>query len=152
MDPVSVVGVIGASIGVAKLIADCSVSLASFVKHAPHVADAVKDLSSELQGLQGALSAVGTSLERFRSLRGMAEDSEAIRDVLDTSINYCKLAAVKLDIILSPLQRRASGTGALRRAVAQVQLNMDMQDIRDLRSQAQAHKLDILTSLQVLTM
>ena len=152
MDPASIFALIAASTGLVKQLAEVAIGLRAFIKHAPKVQQSVTALVDEVEGLQHALDATTVSLKQPIFEQPATQDSELIWTMLESSVEKCKVVAMQIEVYVAPIKKGSFNVGIIRKAVAQMQLDMDAQDIRDLRAQAQSHKLNILTSLQLLTL
>lgn len=149
MDPISIVGFVGAS---AKVAFDVGKNLYQFVQATKETDVTVKGLFAEVDGVANSLSALVNAFNTpaVRNLQISARDGKD-RDLwqsITASVKDCRRTLRRLQQLIS--ESRPPASNLLQQWVRQFKLDLSTDDINALRNQLQTHKTSLHTSLLML--
>jgi len=152
MDPFSVVAFVGAT---SKVVYSLSTALYTFIDSAKTVDKSLQALHGEVRGLYDVLETVDSTLKASVIIRTkeIAPLASGVWRSIEEVVNDSHRTATALQTaIFRSLGDEDSASNAFRRTVKQIQLNINADDIRNIRSRIQTHSSNLQLALQSATL
>jgi multidrug efflux pump subunit AcrB len=149
MDPLSIIGTVGA---ISQMVYQVSTTLYMFIQAAKNVDQSVKSLYAEIDALYRVLDAISSSLAdpMIRSAMAGAQDSSKLWSSFDGSLMDCRQTAQSLDDILKNVKGKSTSRNPFKQSIRQIKLNLNEDDIKNIRSQIQTHNMNLQMALQTI--
>ena len=136
MDPVSIAGLVGPTL---KTLYTVTTTLYTFITSAKQVDKSLENLQVDVRGLTRVLE----DIETF--LKDVVPGTEGAWDPIYNAIHDTRRTIKDLEKILDRLGLPSEVTNAYKKAVKQVQLNLNSDDINNIRSRIQWHSTVLRT-------
>ena len=149
MDPISIITTVGA---VSHAVYQVSTTLYTFIQATKNVDQSVKSLYAEVDGLYRVLDAISSSLKdpTIRSTTATAQDSSKLWSSFDGSLSDCRETALALDDILKSVKGVSTRRNIFKLSIRQMKLNLNEDDIKNIRSQIHTHNMNLQMALQTI--
>ena len=146
MDPVAIISTIGAT---SHIVQSVSTTLYSFISSAKVVDQSLEALHVEVNGLHGVLAIIEKTLKT--SVIAQAKEAAALADGIWASIDHaiedCQRTVTALQSIVQGLG--SSPSASYKKVIKQIQLNLNTEDIRNVKVRVQTHSSILQLTLQM---
>lgn len=146
MDPITVISTVGAT---SQIVQSVSTTLYSFISSAKVADQFLEALHVEVKGLHGVLDTVENTLRG--SVIAEAKEAAALADGIWASIDHatedCQRTVTVLHNIVQGLGD--SPSTSYKKVIKQIQLNLNAEDIRNVKARVQTHSFMLQLTLQM---
>ena len=146
MDPIAVIGTVGAT---AQIVQSVSTTLYSFISSAKVTDQSLEALHVEVKSLHGVLGTVESTLKG--SVIAQAKEATDLADGIWASIDHaaedCQRTVIVLQNIVQSLGN--SPSTSYKKVIKQIQLNLNAEDIRNVKARVQTHSFILQLTLQM---
>ena len=146
MDPVAIISTVGAT---SQIVQSVSTTLYSFISSVKVVDQSLEALHVEVNGLHGVLDTIENTLKT--SVIAQAKEAAALADGIWASIDHaiedCQRTVTVLQNIVQSLGN--SPSTSYKKVVKQIQLNLNAEDIRNVKARVQTHSFILQLTLQM---
>jgi hypothetical protein len=151
MEPLSIIGAVTSLIKTASIV---SITLHTFVNETRNVDQTVKDLATEVAGLNSALKEVEAVLQSptvaTAEKSGSADDNQQLWQTVYGALEECQVTVVRIDSALDGVRKKRSNWAT--QAFRQMKLNLNKDQINSLRAQTHTHYMALKMALQMINM
>ena len=157
MDPLTIIGLAGAAIELARKAFETGELLAVFVNDVKNIDQTLKSLYSEVKALSAACELVGTrvrgiaeAIDRDNNVESNGGSESPLWVNVRTQLDDCSETISSLAHALKGLAKKKDNF--FKQAWRQIQLDMKMKDIDEARNRIRSHTASLQLVLQAITL